>query len=57
MDVYETFCPLRGDKCDHECEWMIAGTGCSAYHIALNMERIAQALEDIVSGPNEEEYV
>ena len=51
----DTFCPLRGEKCNTECEWMSDSGFCVAQHIAVNMERIADALEQIVTGPSWEE--
>jgi hypothetical protein len=51
----DTFCPLRGERCNTECEWMSDSGFCVAQHIAVNMERIADALEEIVTGPSWEE--
>ena len=52
--MIESFCPLRGEQCDDECEWWSESGACSAYIIANSMERIAQALEQIVFDPNEQ---
>lgn len=49
--MFDTFCPLRGDACNDQCEWMSDDGICMAHHIATSMERIAEALEKIVSGP------
>ena len=49
MLTNDTICPLRGKPCSNECEWASDAGLCIAHHIAVNMERIAEALKCPVS--------